>query len=38
MNCGDEDARKCFGLEIARLLLHASFRELRRVVMKARGG
>ena len=27
MNCDDEDVAKCFGLEIARLLLDASFRE-----------
>ena len=27
MNCDDEDVAKCFGLEIARLLLDISFRE-----------
>ena len=27
MNCDDEDVAKCFGLEIARLLLDASFRD-----------
>jgi hypothetical protein len=27
MNCDDEDVAKCFGLEIARLLLDTSFRE-----------
>ena len=27
MNCDDEDVAKCFGLEIARLLLDSSFRE-----------
>src|SRR5215467_14343597 len=27
MNCDDEDVAKCFGLEIARLLLDASFSE-----------
>ena len=27
MNCNDEDVAKCFGLEIARLLLDVSFRE-----------
>ena len=26
MNCDDEDVAKCFGLEIARLLLDSSFR------------
>ena len=26
MNCEDEDVAKCFGLEIARLLLDVSFR------------
>jgi len=27
MNCDDEDVAKCFGLEIARLLLDVSFRD-----------
>src|ERR1051325_754144 len=27
MNCDDEDVAKCFGLEIARLLLDTSFRD-----------
>ena len=27
MNCDDEEVAKCFGLEIARLLLDASFRD-----------
>ena len=27
MNCDDEDVAKCFGLELARLLLDVSFRE-----------
>ena len=27
MNCDDEDVAKCFGLEIARLLLDSSFRD-----------
>jgi hypothetical protein len=32
MNCDDEDVAKCFGLEIARLLLDVSFREFARLL------
>jgi len=38
MNCDDEEVAKCFGLEIARLLLDTSFRDFQMPGMIARSG